>query len=311
MNSTNIRHRIAAAGAATMLIVSGCGGGPAKPPANAGPVSGSGENKPAVTANTTPQEKFDAIVAEREKAVRQVQRALNDAQTREAQQAVLDSFEGDTPFARQILELVDSVPDDPVVVPALGWVLQSSGKADLEEVKDRAVDKLIAAHLNDPRLRESIEGLDASLSISAQRLLEALAEKSEDLPTRIQVRMGLVMSWKRRSEIALQVQKFSQDQLISLKSNLGEVVVESLLKDDTTRLNERTAEGLDAIVAMAEGVEGMEAIVSSAKSQLFALRNLAIGATAPEIEGRDIDGNELKLSDFRGRVVVLDFWGHW
>jgi hypothetical protein len=267
-------------------------------------------NKPGPNADT-PQGKFDAIVAEREKAIRQVQRALNDAQTREAQQAVIESFAGDTPFARQVLDLVDSVPDDSVVVPALAWVLQSSGKGELEEYKDQAVDKLIAAHLNDPRMRESIEGLDASLSLSAQRLLAALAEKSDDLPTRIQAKMGLAMAWKRRAEIAMQVQKFSDDQLASVKSGLGEAVTESLLKDDTAVLNKRTEEALDAIVAMADGVEGMESIIESVTSQLFALRNLAIGATAPEIEGRDIDGNELKLSDFRGRVVVLDFWGHW
>src|SRR5881397_2162529 len=36
-----------------------------------------------------------------------------------------------------------------------------------------------------------------------------------------------------------------------------------------------------------------------------------VGQPAPEIEGEDIDGNRMKLSDFRGKVVVLDFWGFW
>jgi thiol-disulfide isomerase/thioredoxin len=36
-----------------------------------------------------------------------------------------------------------------------------------------------------------------------------------------------------------------------------------------------------------------------------------IGEVAPEISGEDLDGQELKLSDFRGSVVVLDFWGDW
>jgi cytochrome oxidase Cu insertion factor (SCO1/SenC/PrrC family) len=36
-----------------------------------------------------------------------------------------------------------------------------------------------------------------------------------------------------------------------------------------------------------------------------------IGKEAPEIEGEDIDGNRFKLSDYRGKVVLLDFWGHW
>lgn len=32
---------------------------------------------------------------------------------------------------------------------------------------------------------------------------------------------------------------------------------------------------------------------------------------APEITGEDVDGTEFKLSDYRGKVVVLDFWGFW
>jgi len=39
--------------------------------------------------------------------------------------------------------------------------------------------------------------------------------------------------------------------------------------------------------------------------------HLAIGREAPEIEGNDVDGIPFKLSDYRGRIVVLDFWGNW
>ncbi len=41
------------------------------------------------------------------------------------------------------------------------------------------------------------------------------------------------------------------------------------------------------------------------------LQNLTIGKVAPEIEGVDVDGKKFKLSDYRGKVVVLDFWGDW
>lgn len=37
----------------------------------------------------------------------------------------------------------------------------------------------------------------------------------------------------------------------------------------------------------------------------------AVGKTAPEISGEDIDGKSFKLSDYRGKVVLLDFWGNW
>ena len=36
-----------------------------------------------------------------------------------------------------------------------------------------------------------------------------------------------------------------------------------------------------------------------------------VGQTDPEITGKDLEGKPMKLSEFRGKVVVLDFWGHW
>jgi cytochrome oxidase Cu insertion factor (SCO1/SenC/PrrC family) len=38
---------------------------------------------------------------------------------------------------------------------------------------------------------------------------------------------------------------------------------------------------------------------------------LRVGTEAPEITGEDIDGVPFKLSDYRGQVVLLDFWGNW
>jgi hypothetical protein len=43
----------------------------------------------------------------------------------------------------------------------------------------------------------------------------------------------------------------------------------------------------------------------------FERERLQIGMTAPEIEGVDTDGTRFKLSDYRGKVVVIDFWGFW
>jgi hypothetical protein len=48
-----------------------------------------------------------------------------------------------------------------------------------------------------------------------------------------------------------------------------------------------------------------------AKASLHELRDLAIGKVAPEIEGQDVEGVGFKLSDYRGKVVLLDFWGNW
>jgi hypothetical protein len=52
-------------------------------------------------------------------------------------------------------------------------------------------------------------------------------------------------------------------------------------------------------------------LLEEAKEALAEVSKLAIGTVAPEIEGVDIDGVAFKLSDYRGKVVLLDFWGFW
>ena len=36
-----------------------------------------------------------------------------------------------------------------------------------------------------------------------------------------------------------------------------------------------------------------------------------VGSKAPNFKAVDQDGVSFKLSDYRGKVVVLDFWGYW
>ncbi len=36
-----------------------------------------------------------------------------------------------------------------------------------------------------------------------------------------------------------------------------------------------------------------------------------VGNIAPDIEGQDLDGVVFKLSDYKGKVIFLDFWGDW
>lgn len=40
-------------------------------------------------------------------------------------------------------------------------------------------------------------------------------------------------------------------------------------------------------------------------------RAIQVGQAAPEIEGSDLDGAPLRLSEQRGKVVALVFWGYW
>jgi len=48
-----------------------------------------------------------------------------------------------------------------------------------------------------------------------------------------------------------------------------------------------------------------------AQDVLFVLEHLSVGGIAPDFEDVDVEGRAFKLSDYRGKVVVLDFWGFW
>lgn len=47
------------------------------------------------------------------------------------------------------------------------------------------------------------------------------------------------------------------------------------------------------------------------RGELFVMTKLRIGQVAPDFSGANVDGVELKLSDYRGKITVVEFWGFW
>lgn len=54
-----------------------------------------------------------------------------------------------------------------------------------------------------------------------------------------------------------------------------------------------------------------QVLVHEARTELHNLRFHAVGHQASDIVGTDLNDKPLKLSDRRGRVVLLNFWGTW
>jgi hypothetical protein len=50
---------------------------------------------------------------------------------------------------------------------------------------------------------------------------------------------------------------------------------------------------------------------SATREAAAAISKYTVGHVVPDITAEDTDGKEFKLSDYRGKVVLLDFWGHW
>jgi cytochrome oxidase Cu insertion factor (SCO1/SenC/PrrC family) len=49
----------------------------------------------------------------------------------------------------------------------------------------------------------------------------------------------------------------------------------------------------------------------SSQSSGSVKEGIKIGDRAPDIQGEDADGKTFRLSDYRGKVVLLDFWAGW
>ena len=75
-------------------------------------------------------------------------------------------------------------------------------------------------------------------------------------------------------------------------------------KEIVSLLNRITEEFPDVVL-------GGKPLSELAKPLLYEKEHLSIGATAPDIAGTDADGKDFRLSDFRGKVILLEFWGDW
>ncbi len=108
----------------------------------------------------------------------------------------------------------------------------------------------------------------------------------------------------------------------SVKGNGYSILAQSQMqaagKDGLTKEKieelEKKAEGYFETVAKeyADVPSGRGTLGEAAKKSLFELKNLSVGKVAPEVTCLNIDGDkEDKLSNYKGKVVVLDIWATW
>jgi hypothetical protein len=99
-----------------------------------------------------------------------------------------------------------------------------------------------------------------------------------------------------------------------LKGELGVTYAQSLRLQFEARYRAGDKDA-GSLLKEAEGtlkqLAGNPKLAAAVKEAEFALKHLTVSRPAMEIEGDDLDGKKVKLSDYRGKVVVLDFWGNW
>ena len=226
-------------------------------------------------------------------------------------QALLEEYEqegGARAFAGRFLELAEEHPQDPAAADALLWVVDKvPGKPETT----RALAMLRRHHLRSERLGPASGQIADARSTAAEPLLRAVLDRSphRDVQARACYHLAalldreavLVDQLTARPDLAPRVlQYYGKD--------YGEHLA-SLKADELAKQRERVYERL---LKSFPDVETRDATMGQiAEKMLFRIRHLSIGKAAPEIKGEDISGNEFRLSDYRGKVVMLTFWGHW
>ncbi len=79
---------------------------------------------------------------------------------------------------------------------------------------------------------------------------------------------------------------------------------------------ENKAEGRDCFQAViveygSLAYRGDSTYAAAAEGYLYEFAHLQLGMPAPDFESVDENGVKWKLSDYKGKVVVVDFWGFW
>jgi len=88
------------------------------------------------------------------------------------------------------------------------------------------------------------------------------------------------------------------------------MVVRGTIRLQTARSEDDRAAAAQDLRDVAKVTQDAD-LLTQAKDALFEIEHLQVGCTAPDIQGVDVEGVPFKLSDYRGKVVLLDFWGFW
>ncbi|HAW19291.1 MAG TPA: hypothetical protein DCX14_03835 [Flavobacteriales bacterium] len=65
------------------------------------------------------------------------------------------------------------------------------------------------------------------------------------------------------------------------------------------------------VVQALDGIANGNDIYDNMASQILNMKNVAVGAVAPEITLSQPNGEVMSLSDLRGQYVLIDFWASW
>ena len=216
-------------------------------------------------------------------------------------------------YAKLMVQIAEKNPKDPVAVDALLWALDNASYPPASAPFKKAKEILLRDHLKNPKI-----GPLCLLLRGDPRFEDTLRRVLADNPSkgaRAQAAFALAYMLQKLAE---DLQGIEKKDWPDIEKQLGKKAAAFLKTKDPKSL-EKEVEDLyeriskDEEFANTTILDGFK-LGEIADRELFALRNLRVGKPAPEIAGEDIDGKPMKLSNYRGKVVLLEFWqagGQW
>jgi len=260
---------------------------------------------------TAAQREVQALDKEYNDAQLAFSKAYRDAKTQEEKEKLFtETYPRPEKYVPRFMELAKKHANDPAAADALIWVVSNAGRG---KEGAEAIDILLKDHLSSPKLGDVCLALSYAPSAAAEKLLRAAAKDSPHHDVQGKARFCLAGLLKRKVESARALKDpANAEQIPSYKEFYGEEYVAALLTLDADALEKEIEPIYEDVAEHFGDIKHYRGtFADAAQSELFELRYLSIGKEAPDIEGSDIDEKAFKLSDYRGKVVVLDFWGDW
>jgi hypothetical protein len=221
--------------------------------------------------------------------------------------------------APKLLALAEKYPHDPIALDALTqavWQVNSIPypveMVGRDEARPRAFALLTRDHLRSDKLGPLCERISYGLCAEYEPFLREVLEKNPHKEVRAQACLALAHFLSNRSlklDLVLGDPKLARE----FADLYGKDYLEGLQRQDRAR----AATEAETLLVRATRDYGDvrlpdgETVAEKAEPELFGLRHLSVGKVAPDIEGQDQDGVLFKLSDYRGKVVLLDFWSEY
>jgi hypothetical protein len=264
----------------------------------------------------TPAEQYRALLTES----RNASEDLANAKTAEERRQVAARL-GTLP--RRFLELAEKNPQDPVAPEALvqtvtlvnGTAFPTGGK---DSPGERALALLAREHVQSDKLGPVCQQVVFGFHRSHQAFLRAVLQRSPHREVQALACLSLAQFLNNRLQ-RLEVLRDQDEPELAERYHrvFGKDYVEELQRQDSAAVAREIETLFDRALANYGDVKipvtyfGSGGTVGEqAEEELFQLRHLAVGRVAPDIEGEDQDGKRFRLSDYRGKVVLLDIWHH-